>query len=273
MTVYTRLFAFLIPIRDLCSYTEIPRDMRLSHSDHNLALYAAGVAPSSQAAALSLNPSNIAHRTSLSNVSLLASRTPYTPVPTMARPTPSATDVGISHAAQDGRGLRTNPIATSIVSEECHSGSSSRSGQSGLLLFLDTHLQRGRLDGNSYDMLRTVLQMFSEISLLLFPHSHVLEARVMRRIEALSRNIIDTLHSFGEHIDAQLGRARRAMAELPELAVSHEKTRQRNLKIWRRRLRWVFVPYWYTMPKHWLTICTEHYMSLVATTSTCIATS
>lgn len=155
----------------------------------------------------------------------------------MAFPTPLVTDVRVAHAAQDGRDLRTRPIATSTTPEQCHPGFSSRSGHTGLLLFLDTHLEHGRLDTGSYGMLHAVLQMFSEISLLLFPHSHVLEARVMRRIATLSRSIIDTFHSFGEHIDAQLGRARRAMAELPELAVSHEKTRQRNLKIWRRRLR------------------------------------
>lgn len=86
-------------------------------------------------------------------------------------------------------------------------------------------------------MLRAVLQMLSEISLLLFPSSHVLEARMMRRIEKLSRNIISTFHTIGEHIDAQLERARQAMLELPELDEAHEKTRRRHLKIWRRRLR------------------------------------
>lgn len=159
----------------------------------------------------------------------------------MALPSPSATDVWVAHAAQDGRHPRTQPEAASITPEECHPGSPSRSGHSGLLLFLDTHLEHRRLDVGSYNMLRGVLQMFNEISLLLFPHSHILEARVMRRIETLCRSIIDTFHAVGEHIDAQLGRAKRAMYELPDLAVSHEKTRQRNLKIWRRRLRWVLI--------------------------------
>lgn len=105
------------------------------------------------------------------------------------------------------------------------------------LRFLDDHLKHGGLDTNGYDMLHGVLQMFGEISLLLFPPSHRLEAKVMRRIHLLSDRIAGTFHIFGKHIDIQLRRAKRAMRELPDLAVAHEDRHRQNLEVWRRKLR------------------------------------
>ena len=153
----------------------------------------------------------------------------------MALPTTPTAGAEPSDTSQDEQHLR----ATSIGPEQRSpaSASASDSRPSGLLLFLVTHLERGRLDVGSFDMLYKVLRMISEISLFLFPHSQILEARVMRRIETLCRSIIGTFHTIGEHIDAILGRARKAMYDLPELAVSHEKTRQKHLRIWRKRLR------------------------------------
>lgn len=105
------------------------------------------------------------------------------------------------------------------------------------LCFLDTHLEHGGLDADGYDMLFDVLRMISEISLLLFPHSRSLDAKVMRRIKVLSNRIAGIFHAFGEHIGAHLRRAKRAMYELPDLAVAKEDHRRHNLKVWRRRLR------------------------------------
>lgn len=105
------------------------------------------------------------------------------------------------------------------------------------LCFLDAHLEHGGLDTDGYDTLHGVLRMFSEISLLLFPHSRGLDARVISRIKVLSNRIAGTLHVFGEHIDTHLRRARRAMHELPNLAVVQEDLRRHNLEVWRRRLR------------------------------------
>lgn len=155
----------------------------------------------------------------------------------MALPTAPTTGAEPSDNSQDEQHLRATARAASIDPEQRSPASSSDSRPSGLLLFLITHLERGRLDVGSFDMLYKVLRMISEISLFLFPHSHTLGARVMRRIETLCRSISNTFHTIGEHIDAILGRARKAMYDLPELAVSHEKTRQKHLRIWRKRLR------------------------------------
>lgn len=105
------------------------------------------------------------------------------------------------------------------------------------LCFLDAHLEHGGLDADGYDMLYGVLLMISEISLLLFPHSRGLDAKVMHRIKVLSNRVAGTFHVFGEHIDTHLRRAKRAMHELPDLAVTQEDHRRHNLKVWRRRLR------------------------------------
>lgn len=105
------------------------------------------------------------------------------------------------------------------------------------LCFLDAHFEHGGLDADGYDTLYGVLRMFSEISLLLFPHSRGLDARVMSRIKVLSNRIAGTFHIFGENIDIHLRRAKRAMHELPDLAVAQEDCRRHNLKVWRRRLR------------------------------------
>jgi hypothetical protein len=105
------------------------------------------------------------------------------------------------------------------------------------LCFLNVHHERGGLDATGYDMLYGVLQMISEISLLLFPHSHGLEGFLMRRITMLSDRIAGTFHIFGEHIATRLSDARSAMNELPDLGVANEDIRRQNLKVWRRRLR------------------------------------
>jgi hypothetical protein len=105
------------------------------------------------------------------------------------------------------------------------------------LRFLDEHLERGGLDKNGYDELYKIVAMLDEISLLLFPHSHSVDARVMRRVKSLSHHIANTFHTFGEQVDVHLKAAQRAMQELPDLAVKQEKVRRHNLKIWRRRLR------------------------------------
>lgn len=104
-----------------------------------------------------------------------------------------------------------------------------------LLRFLDAHLERGRLQVHSYDMLYRVMQMIGEISLLLFPHSFVLHHTVKRHIERLSDDIVNSLCVFGEHMDRKLKRAKRAMEKLPDLAVAEEE-RYENLKVWREVL-------------------------------------
>jgi len=105
------------------------------------------------------------------------------------------------------------------------------------LRFLDDQLARGGLDSNGYSKLHEVLEMFSEISLLLFPPIHDLDETVMRRIKFLSKRIADAFHTFGEETDAHFKSAQRAMQELPDLAVSQENIRRHNLQIWRRKLR------------------------------------
>jgi hypothetical protein len=102
---------------------------------------------------------------------------------------------------------------------------------------LDEHLERGGLDINGYEDLHQVLRMFGEVSLLLFSRSHSVDAGVMRRVSSLSNHIADAFHNFGEQIDVHLKAAQRAMQELPDLAVTQEKVRRHNLKLWRRRLR------------------------------------
>ena len=105
------------------------------------------------------------------------------------------------------------------------------------LRFLDEHLARGGLVVNGHNVLYRVLQMFSEISLLLFPHSLRVHETVMRRVKVLSRQVADAFHTFGENINAHLKSAQRAMEELPDLAVTQERNLHHNLEIWRRRLR------------------------------------
>lgn len=103
--------------------------------------------------------------------------------------------------------------------------------------FLDAHLEHGALQTHSYDKLYRVIQAIGEISLLLFPHSDSLDTVSGRRIESLASSIIDTLYAFGEHIDGKLQRAKRAMKELPNLAVRAEEKRQRNLRVWQQKLQ------------------------------------
>ena len=82
-----------------------------------------------------------------------------------------------------------------------------------------------------------MIQAIGEISLLLFPYSDNLDTVSSRRIETLADSIVDTLHAIGEHVDGKLWRAKRAMDELPNLAVRAEEKRQRNLRAWHQRLQ------------------------------------
>lgn len=102
---------------------------------------------------------------------------------------------------------------------------------------LDEHLARGGLDITGYNKLDEVLDMFNEISLLLFPPSLGPDEIVMRRVMFLSKHIADAFHIFGEGVSAHLKSAQQAMQELPDLAVSQENVRRHNLQVWRRRLR------------------------------------
>jgi hypothetical protein len=103
--------------------------------------------------------------------------------------------------------------------------------------FLNAHLEHGALQPHNYDKLYRVIQAIGEISLLLFPYSDSLDTLSSRRIETLADLIVDTLYAFGEHIDGKLWRAKRAMDELPNLAVRAEEKRQRNLRAWHQRLQ------------------------------------
>lgn len=103
--------------------------------------------------------------------------------------------------------------------------------------FLDAHLEHGALQPHSYDKLYRVIQAIGEISLLMFPHSETLDMISARRIETLANSIVDTLYAIGEHVDGMLWRAKRAMEELPNLAVRAEEKRQRNLRAWQKRLQ------------------------------------
>ena len=103
--------------------------------------------------------------------------------------------------------------------------------------FLNAHLEHGALQPNSYDKLYSVIQAIGEISLLLFPYSDSLDTVSSRRIETLADSVVDTLYAIGEHIDGKLWRAKRAMDELPNLAVRAEEKRQRNLRAWHQRLQ------------------------------------
>ena len=105
------------------------------------------------------------------------------------------------------------------------------------LRFLDEHLTRGGLIVNGHNVLYRVLQMFSEISLLLFPHSLRVDETVMQRVRLLSHHVADAFHTFGDNIDVHLRSAQRAMEELPDLAVTQERVLRHNLELWRRRLR------------------------------------
>jgi transposase len=106
-----------------------------------------------------------------------------------------------------------------------------------VLRFLNAHLEHGALQPQSYDQLYRVIQAIGEISLLLFPHSDSLDTVSSRRIETLADLVVDTLYAFGEHIDKKLWHAKRAMEELPNLAVRAEEKRQRNLRAWHKRLQ------------------------------------
>jgi hypothetical protein len=106
-----------------------------------------------------------------------------------------------------------------------------------IVRFLDAHLEHGALQPHSYDKLYREVRAIGEISLLLFPHSDSLDKISSRQIETLADSIVDTLYVFGEHIDGKLWRAKRAMDELPNLAVRAEEKRQRNLRAWQQRLR------------------------------------
>lgn len=108
-----------------------------------------------------------------------------------------------------------------------------------LLRFLNAHLDRKRIELHSYDLLRQVVSMIDEVSLLLFPHSHVLHNAVKRHIEKLLDDIVSTFTIFGEHIGGKLKQARRAMDELPDLAVAEEE-RYENLRVWREVLAYGF---------------------------------
>lgn len=108
-------------------------------------------------------------------------------------------------------------------------------GRLPILRFLDKHLEHRCLDVHSYDMLYQVVMMIGDISLLLFPHSHVLHHAVRRHIEMLSDRIVDTFCIFGGHIETWLNRARQAMDKLPDLEVEEEE-RYENLKVWREVL-------------------------------------
>jgi hypothetical protein len=103
--------------------------------------------------------------------------------------------------------------------------------------FLNAHLEHGALQPHSYDKLYGVIQAIGEISLLLFPYSDSLDTVSSRRIETLADSVVDTLYAIGEHIDGKLWRAKRAMDELPNLAVRAEEKRQRNLRAWHQRLQ------------------------------------
>ncbi|KAM0720018.1 hypothetical protein Q7P37_004153 [Cladosporium fusiforme] len=110
-----------------------------------------------------------------------------------------------------------------------------------VLRFIDAQLEHGRLEVHSYDMLYRVILMISDISLLLFPHSHVLHPTVRRHIEKLSNDIMRIFYIFGKHIDGKLKHAKRAMDTLPDLAVTEEE-RYENLRVWREVLQTTHAP-------------------------------
>lgn len=109
-----------------------------------------------------------------------------------------------------------------------------------VLDFLQIHLEQGKLEPHSHDMLHRSVLMMDEISLLLFPPSHILHAAVRQRIETLADAITNIFYVFGEHIDRGLRRAKRANAELPDLDVAEEQ-RLENLRVWREVIEYVYL--------------------------------
>ena len=102
--------------------------------------------------------------------------------------------------------------------------------------FLRAHHDGGRLDVDGYDRLHRVMRAFDHISLLLFPHSHVLDSKIQGNIDKVSNLILHTLHGFDKHIASELENAKRAMRDLPDLNVSEENQRFENSKEWRKVL-------------------------------------